>query len=724
MKRAQRGDPALGVGEALHQAGRLGEAAAAYRALLAARPGHAGAWHRLGLVALQSGQPAPALESLARAAELAPRDAAIQHDLGHALAALGRFTDAAAAWERAGHIQPRMASAHANRGTALALLGRFVDAAAAFRAALQADPNHRAAWLGHADSLLRADRPADALSALDRAAVRVGPHPDFAVVRALALRATGDATAAAVLLDGVVAAAPGNAAAWGALGLVRLDQGDDPGAATALARAEALDSTLAETPFNLATAERNRDRLGAALAALDRAIARRPQFAAAHLHRGYVLLDQGRVADADAALGATLAIDPGRRAAASARLFALNYRDDMDPAAIAAAHRQWGAQTAEVRAPPIADRDPGRRLRVGYVSADFHTHSIAYFMLPLLAAHDRAAVEVTAYADVARGDGMTDRLRAQCDRWRPIQGMDDEAAAAAIRADGIDVLIDLAGHTAYNRLGLFQLRPAPLQGTWLGYPNTTGLAAIDFRITDAIADPPGAADLHHTERLLRLPRPFLCYQPVAAPSTSPAPIAAARGERPLTFGSFNALAKMSPATVEAWARLLAEVPGARLLLKARGLDDPDTAEIWRQRFAAAGADPSRLALLGRVASAAGHLAVYDEVDIALDPFPYNGTTTTMEALSMGVPVVALAGDRHAGRVGAAILRPLGLDELVAADPDAYIAAAAALATDRDRRLALRAELPQRLARSPLCDAAAFASAMEGAYRAEWHRLAR
>lgn len=720
MTRVQADDPLLTRAEALLRAGRPDEAAAACRAVLAARPGHAGAWHRLGLADLQAGRADAGRESLARAAALAPRDAAVHHDLGHALAMLGRFAEAAATWEEAGRIAPRMASAHANRGTALALLGRFADAASAFRAALRADPNHRDAWLGHADSLLRAGQAAEALSALDRARVRVGPDADFDVVRALALRATGDLPAAARLLDEIVASAPENAVAWGALGLARLDRGDDAGAADALARAEALDPALAETPFNLASAERRRDRLGAALAALDRAIERRPGFAAAHLHRGHVLVEQGRPVEADAAFAAVLALHPGHPSAESARLFALNYRDDLAPAAVAAAHREWGRGTAEAAParPAVADRDPGRRLRVGYVSADFHTHSVAYFALPLLASHDRGAVEVVGYADVAAGDAMTDRLRAACDHWRPIHGMDDEAVAAMVRDDGIDVLVDLGGHTAHNRLGMFARRPAPLQGTWLGYPNSTGLAAIDFRITDAIADPPGEADLHHVERLVRLPRPFLCY----APSEGAGAIAAAGGGRPVTFGSFNALAKMSPATVAAWARLVTAVPDARLLLKARGLDDGETATLWRDRFAAAGLDPARLVLLGRVASTAGHLAAYGEVDVALDPFPYNGTTTTMEALSTGVPVVTLEGDRHAGRVGAAILRPLGLDRLVAGDVGAYVDAAVQLARDEDGRRRLAGTLPDLLADSPLCDAAAFANAMEAAYRAEWRRL--
>ncbi|WP_374444879.1 tetratricopeptide repeat protein [Stella sp.] len=720
-------DPAMAVADGLHRAGRLAEAAAAYRAVAAARPGHAPAWHRLGLVALQAGRADEALAPLERAAALAPRDAAVHHDRGHALAALGRYAEAAAAWETAARIAPRLAAAHANRGTALAMLGRAGDAVPAFRAALRADPNHRAAWIGLADCLARTGQPREALATLDRARVRVGADAEMALVRAAALRAVGDEGAALALLDETVRAAPRLAPAWSALGLARLAAGDAAGAAEALARAEALDPGDADIPYNRAAAERERDRYEAALAALGRALERRPGFVAARLHRGFVRLEQGRPVEAEAELDAALAARPDHAAAASARLFALNYRDDRDAATVRAAHRAWG-QALQASVPPLPatsfDRDPERRLRVGYLSPDFRTHSVAWFLAPLLAAHDRSRVEVVGYADLAEPDDMTARLRARCDLWRDVHGLEDTALAAQVRADAVDLLVDLAGHTAGNRLGVFARRPAPLQATWLGYPNTTGLTAIDFRITDAVCDPAGQGDGGHgdgghgdgghAERLVRLDRPFLCYEP---PPFAPAP----RGDGPPTFGSFNALAKISPATVAVWAAVLDAVPDARLFLKARGLGDPETADWWRARFAAAGLDPRRLILQGRVAATGGHLAQYGAVDVALDPFPYNGTTTTMEALAMGVPVVTLAGDRHAARVGAAILRPLGLDDLAAADAGGYVAAAAGLVRDAARLHGLRAGLPSRLRASPLCDAADFARAMEAAYRDEWRR---
>ena len=714
-------DPAFAAAVGLHRAGRAEAAAAAYRAILALRPDHPGARHHLGLIALAAGRPDEALEGIGRAAVLAPREPAIQYDLGHAFAALGRLEEAAQAWGRAHRLAPRIADAPANRGAALVMLGRVDEAAQAFRAALVADPGHRLAAVGLADALLRAGRTGEASTAAERARSRHGDLPELDVVRALVLRSAGETARAAALLERAVAAAPGLAAAWGALGLLRLDAGDAAGAVEALGRAETLDPSVAEVPFNLGSALRARDRIGACIAAFDRAIALRPGFAGAHINRAVALIDQGRVEEAEQGLDRALSLQPDHAAAASTRLFALNYRPDRSAASVAEAHREWGVRFAAPLAPARPSwpnpREAGKRLRVGYVSADFRAHSVAYFAAPLLAHHDRTVIECVAYADVARPDGMTDLIRGRVDLWRPIVGLDDAAVAAMVRADGIDLLVDLAGHSFGNRLGVFARRPAPVQGTWLGYPNTTGMTAIDFRITDTTADPPGA-EAAHVERLVRLDRPFLCYEP----PPDAGPIHPRSVDAPVRFASFNVAGKLSAPTVALWARVLDGVPGATLLLKWRGLDEPATTDLWRGRFAALGIDPARLDLRGMLDARADHLALYGTVDVALDPFPYNGTTTTLEALWMGVPVVALRGERHAGRVGATILAAAGLGDLVAADEDTYLATAAALARDPVRRGALRAGMRDRLQGSPLLDGRGFARAVEAVYRAEWGRF--
>ena len=299
------------------------------------------------------------------------------------------------------------------------------------------------------------------------------------------------------------------------------------------------------------------------------------------------------------------------------------------------------------------------------------------------------------------------------DLWRPVTGRSDSEVADLIRADGIDILVDLAGHTAHHRLLAFARRPAPVQVTWLGYPGTTGLDVFDARLVDAITDPPGA-ERFASEPLLRLPGPFLCYA-----STHGAPPVAPGRARSVTFGSFNNPTKLNLPLIERWSEILAAVPDSRLLLKGRTFDDPAIAARWRAAFVGHGIGAARVECRGWNPTTNDHLAAYGEVDIALDNVPYNGTTTTCEALWMGVPVVTLAGDRHSSRVGASLLGAVGLDGLVARDWPGYLATAIRLAADGEERSRLRASLRGRMERSPLMDARRFAQAVERAYRALW-----
>ena len=414
---------------------------------------------------------------------------------------------------------------------------------------------------------------------------------------------------------------------------------------------------------------------------------------------------------------------PDFAAAHSNLVFSMNYDAAATQQTIFAESRAWHESHAAAlgrRAPGHANaRDPERRLRVGYVSPDFREHSVAYFLEPLIAAHDRAAFEVFCYAQVARPDQRTERFRGLADTWRSTVGMTDADLATAVREDRIDILVDLAGHTGGNRLLAFDRRPAPVQLSWLGYPNTTGTEAIDARLTDAIADPPGPSDALHSETLVRLPNGFLCYAPTADAPAIGAPPARSTGH--VTFGSFNALAKITPAVVAAWARILLGVPGSRLVIKSGPLADAATRARYLEMLAAAGVDAGRVDLRAWIDARSGHLGAYANIDIGLDPFPYNGTTTTCEALWMGVPVVTLAGDRHAGRVGASLLTRIGLAELVADTTDGYVETAVHFAGDLDGLPARRLALRDRMMSSPLCDAAGFARDVEAAYRAMWRR---
>jgi predicted O-linked N-acetylglucosamine transferase (SPINDLY family) len=415
-------------------------------------------------------------------------------------------------------------------------------------------------------------------------------------------------------------------------------------------------------------------------------------------------LEQGKIEEAVAACRQAVKLRPDLGEARSNLAFSLNFVDHISAGEVFETHREWDIRHGRPMPDSVYtnDRSIGRRLKIGYVSADFRLHSVAYFLEPLLRSHDRGRLEVFCYSDVSAPDTATAH----------------DALADRIRNDGIDILVDLAGHTSKNRLPVFARKPAPVQVTWLGYPNTTGLDAMDYRLVDAVTDPEGEADAFASEALVRLPGGFLCY---GGRDDAPAPGAAPSLETGfVTFGSFNNLAKLSGATLDVWARLLDRLPSARLLLKGKPFAEAATRAIYLDRLAERGVTADRVELVAWLPEEA-HLAVYDRVDIALDPFPYNGTTTTCEALWMGVPVVTLRGDRHAGRVGASLLTQIGLNDLIADSVESYVEAAAALAGDPARLDELRHALRPRMAASRLCDGPAFAREVEGAYRTMWRR---
>ncbi len=454
----------------------------------------------------------------------------------------------------------------------------------------------------------------------------------------------------------------------------------------------------------------------ALLAELEAAARSRPDEPELHFNLALVQRNLGMVDAAIASYRRALALNPAHLATRSQLLLTLNYTD-APPAEVFAEHRRFGERIVQPVAAPVADAAWPRRLRIGYVSPDFYSHVTSSFTFSFLSGHDRSRFEIFCYHTGTVRDDVTARLRSLADHWSDCEGLRDAEIAERIRRDRIDILIDLAGHTADQRLGVFALRPAAVQATYLGYPNTTGVSAVDYRITDAIADPPGEAEALHTERLARLPNVFLCYRPGPDPGPIeplPADVAGC-----VTFGCFNNFQKLSGRFFDAAARILAAAPGSRLLLKARPLGYPGAARRVRERFAAAGVDPARLVLRGWEPSPEAHLAAYREVDIALDSFPYNGTTTTCEAMWMGTPVVALRGNAHAGRVGATLLQAVGLKDLVGESLEQYVSIAVSLAADLPRLKALREGLRERMRASPLMDEPAFVRSLEERYLAMW-----
>lgn len=437
--------------------------------------------------------------------------------------------------------------------------------------------------------------------------------------------------------------------------------------------------------------------------------------------RGMMLVSQARIKEGLEAMTPIKTLAPEIFPLQATRLMYLNYHPDLSREDLKREHSEFGNKVKN-RFPTLpqdfTDRshDPERKLRVGFVSPDFRAHSVAYYARPFFDAFDRDRFDVVAYAHVPNQDAVTADLRELTTDWRDIVDWNDQRLADEVRNDRIDILIDLAGLTRDSRLLAFTARPAPIQMTYIGYPNTTGLPQIDYRITDWIADPDGL-DEDYTETLIRLPGCFLCYAiPGHAPAVEPGPC---EHRDYVTFGSFNNLAKVNPGVLSLWADVLQAVPQSKLLLKAMSSNDSTAQDMIRNALEQRDIDPKRVTFADYRSTPASHLALYNDIDIALDPFPYNGTTTTCEALWMGVPVITLLGDRHASRVGASLLNAIGFTAGIAESPEEYVTTAKLMAENRSILKTTRRTLRDAVYNSPLCDNQAHARTLEDAFRATW-----
>lgn len=553
---------------------------------------------------------------------------------------------------------------------------------------------------------------------------------------------------------------PAHAPTFELMGSLRQQQGRHADAEHCFRQALAIDPNHPEAVFNLGNLLMTLGRSAEALPYYQRSEQLLPGQPMPGSNLGVALTDVGRHTEAIAAIRRALAIQPGyyfarnnlamflsltgkvaesipeyRRAIREAGdypnaemglLLALNSLAELTPEQVFAEHRAWGLRTSALlsaeRFKPAVDRTPDRVIRLGFVSADFRDHAVATFLEPLLTHLDRSRFFVAGYSDVRAPDAVTARLQGLCQLWRPMYGAPDAAWAAQVAADRIDILVDLGGHTAGARLRAFARRPAPVQVSWLGYPNTTGLPEMDWRITDAVADPVGEADALHTERLARLPTGAWCFRPHAE-----TPAVSARDpdpSRPIVFGCFNVPRKFDDNQLRNWAAVLAAVPDSRLLLKAEPFGDHGVKASTLDRLAAVGIDPGRVDFATYLPTRAEHLACYGRMDVALDTYPYGGTTTTCEALYMGVPVVTLAGRTHASRVGQSLLTRIGRPEWVAHEGREFVRIAVGLAQDRPGLDRLRSGLRAEMLASPLMEETAFAQAMGSAFEAMWQAYVR
>ena len=599
--------------------------------------------------------------------------------------------------------------------------GRTAEAEAGYRTVLAADPGHPNANNNLAIILRARGDWEEALSCYRQALARNAADPFVHSNHGCLLLDLGRGAEAEEALRTAIRLKPDYAEAHFNLANILRTLGDREAAKAAYGEALRLKPDMSAALCNLGDLHKGAVELTRAVECFVAALKADPKSAEAWNNLGETLKEMGRIEEAITVFQKGLEAHPAHALMHSNLLLALHYTPAVPPETIFKAHVAWAQRHADPLLPAgrrhANPRDPERRLRVGYVSPDFCAHSVAFFAEPLIRAHDRGQFEVVCYHAAARSDMVTERLKGLAEGWRSLVGLDDSRAAALIEQDGIDILVDLTGHTANNRLTLFARKPAPVQVSWLGSPDTTGMRAIDWRFSDAIAEPPGEADRLSAERIVRLPNGFHSYRPpidVAPPAEPPF-----RANDHVTFGSFNNTSKVTGEVVRVWSEILKRVPNSRLIVKSAQMGDEETRRRYLNTFVQFGIDAGRIELLARIDAADGHLRAYDRIDIGLDPFPYNGTTTTCEALWMGVPVVTVAGANHVARVGASLLTHCGLSELVAADEAGYVAIAVALAGDLERMGRLRRTMRDRLNAAPLTDYTGFARGVEAAYRAMW-----
>ena len=667
-----------------HQGGRLVEAEEIYRLILERQPDHADALHFLGVIAFQAGQNDVAVELIRRAIAVKPDYPEAYGNLGNVLRKMGRLDEAIEACRAAIGLRPEYAEGHGYLGVALKEKGCVEEAIGSFRQALA----------------FRPDFP-EGLNDLGNA-----------------LRETAKFDEAAEAFRRTIELKPDFAEAFNNLGTVLRDKGRIDEATEAYRKAIALKPDYAEAHSNLGVALNDMDQLDEAIAEYRQAIALKEDFALAYSNLGNALKGNGELDAAIAAFREATARDPGSAVLGSNLLYMLNLHPDYDAIALAEEHRQWDAHHAEPlrRAGQAAHGNsplPDRRLRIGYVSPEFFEHSAAFFLLPLLSNHDHGNFEIVCYSGVGRTDRVTQQIRGFADEWRDVRSLSDEELAKVIRTDRIDILVDLALHRIHGRLMTFARKPAPVQVTWLGYPGSTGLATMDYRLTDRYLDPPGLDDACYSEKSVRLPDAFWCYDPRVSDLTV--------GELPalaadhFTFGCLNNFCKVNAGVLKLWSAVLMKVRNSRLLLLApRGR--------YRERvlseMAARGVEPSRVEFLDR-RSRREYLQLYRRIDLCLDTFPYNGHTTNLDGLWMGAPMVTLVGNTAVGRGGLSILSNVGLPELAARSEEEFVRIAGDLANDLPRLGRMRSTLRQRMEQSPLMDGPRFARNIEAAYREMW-----
>jgi predicted O-linked N-acetylglucosamine transferase (SPINDLY family) len=669
--------------------------------------------------ALEAGDKDSARSELHEVLQLAPHHAGAHNLVGFIALRDGNPRDAEAWFRKAIDADPGNRVFRENMELARSLQEQL-SATAPLRARLAADPRQPELWRKLAQAEAAGRNLDAALAALHEGLSHCPERPELLHLLANYLHYLGRLPEAATHYHHAIRVAPQPVDARIDLSLVylRLLNGD---LAEKLAR-EAVDGApeSARAAVNLGTVLYQRNRFTEALAHLERGRALQPEEARTYNQLGMTWSALGDVKQALAHFRRGLARKADYAVVRSNLMLTLLYSDEAQGKDIFEEARRFGSSMLVPAAPSHRNApDTERRLRIGFVSGDFRRHVVGMFLLPLFMHRNRASAEYLCYSLIDAPDPFTRMLARNADAWVDARALDEAQFAARVEADAVDILVDLTGHTSDNRLAVFARRPAPVQATWLGYPGTTGALGIDYRLTDAVLDPPGSEALS-TERPVRLESGFFCYAPLPEWGGSlPVGALPAVAKGHVTFGAFNNLAKVSPTCVHAWAEILRRVPDSRLVSRAKPFGDAAARERFVSRFTALGIDATRIEPLPYLPDPARHLEIYNDVDIHLDSLPYAGGTTTCDALWMGVPVVTLAGDRPSARLGATVLTRLALAELIASSLHEYVEIAVRLAGDAGRLTQLRADMRSRFTASPVHDAAAFAAGFERALRSLW-----
>jgi predicted O-linked N-acetylglucosamine transferase (SPINDLY family) len=705
-------------GITLAQNRKYEDAAASFQEGLRLQPDSAGAHNDLGMILILQGKLSEAVESFRQAVRFQPDFAFAYSNLGNALRELGNLDEALANLQKAVLVRPDFVEAHLNLGIALEAQGKLDEATASYRQALHHRPNYADGHFNLGNALSKQGKPDEAVAHLQEALRCKSGYAEAHHSLANALKTLGRSDQAIIHYQHAIRLKP-DADIHIVLGNAFQEQGDLPQALAHYRQAALLQPDNFVAHSNMGNALREMGQLEEAEASLRQALAIKPDFVPAFFNLGIVLPKLGRVDEAVAALRAALRFKPDAADIHSCLLVTLNYHPDYDARAIGKECARWNQQHAlplRKLVRPHANRpDPERRLRIGYVSPHFSDHVDSFFTIPLLSNHNHEHYEIFCYANVTHPDAMTKRLKGYADLWRSTVGLSDQQIADLVRSDQIDVLVDLELHVANNRLLMFARKPAPVQVAWLGYPGTTGLSTMDYRLTDPYLDPPGLFDAFYSEESIRLPDTFWCYDPWKEEPLVNALPALETGT--VTFGCLNNFCKINEGCLALWSAVLRKVPRSRFLLRApRGQTRDHLLAGLRQE----GMTESRLEFIDHV-TRPEYLKLYHRIDLGLDPVPCSGHTTSLDAFWMGVPTVTLLGKTAMGRAGFSQLCNLGLSELAAQTPEQYVELAASWASDLEQLQKLRGSLRERMKQSPLMDGERFARGVEQAYRHMWRR---